>query len=157
MYTTQPTKEVEKSTNNAELLRKGIKYILTGILFGIIMTKSEAISWFRIQEMFRFQAFHMYGIIGSALALGMAFIYFAKKFKLKDIKGNPIVIPDKQMSVARYLIGGTIFGLGWALTGACPGPIFVLIGHGFGIISIVLLGAVLGTFVYGLVREKIPH
>ena len=136
---------------------KALKYIFTGILFGIIMTKSEAISWFRIQEMFRFQSFHMYGIIGSALALGMLFTYLIKKLKLKDIKGNPIIIPDKQMSVTRYLVGGIIFGLGWALTGACPGPIFVLIGHGFGIISVVLLSAVLGTFVYGLVREKIPH
>lgn len=136
---------------------KGVKYILTGILFGIIMTKSEAISWFRIQEMFRFQSFHMYGIIGSALAIGMMVTYLIKKKNIKDLKGNPIYIPDKQKGTMRYLIGGTIFGLGWALTGACPGPIFVLIGHGFGVITIVLLSAVIGTYVYGIIREKLPH
>jgi len=136
---------------------RALKYILLGIFFGIVMTKSEAISWYRIQEMFRFQSFHMYGIIGSALVTGILVIAIIKKMGLRDIHGQKIWMPDKEMSIPRYLIGGTIFGLGWALTGACPGPIFVLIGHGFSVILVVLLSAVLGTFVYGKLRHKLPH
>ena len=136
---------------------KVIKFLLAGLLFGIIMTKSEAISWYRIQEMFRFQSFHMYGIIFSATAIGIVAILIIKKFKLKNIYGEPIRFNDKAMSVPRYLIGGTIFGLGWALTGACPGPIFVLIGHGYTVVLMVLFSALLGTFVYGLLRSKLPH
>ncbi|PRY11312.1 hypothetical protein CLV24_111107 [Pontibacter ummariensis] len=136
---------------------KGIKFILAGILFGIVMSKSEAISWYRIQEMFRFQAFHMYGIIGSAVILGVIAVHLIKKYKLRDYQGNPIVFQPKEMSVPRYLVGGTVFGLGWALTGACPGPLFVNLGYGYWAILLAIAGAVAGTYVYGLVREKLPH
>ncbi len=132
-------------------------YILLGIFFGIVMSKSEAISWYRIQEMFRFQSFHMYGIIGSALVLGIVLIQAIKYFNLKSFQGSDIQLNPKSPSIARYLIGGTCFGLGWALTGACPGPIFVLIGQGYLAFIVVLLSAVLGTFTYGLLRDKLPH
>jgi len=136
---------------------KGLKFILAGILFGIVMSKSEAISWFRIQEMFRFQSFHMYGIIGTAVVLGLIITYLIKKYNLRDYQGNPIVFTPKEKSVSRYLIGGTIFGLGWALTGACPGPLFVNLGHGFWAILLAILGAIVGTFTYGVVKDRLPH
>jgi uncharacterized membrane protein YedE/YeeE len=136
---------------------KFFKFLLVGIIFGIVMTKSEAVSWYRIQEMFRFQAFHMYGIIGTAVTLGMLGIFIIKKLKLKDISGNYISLQHKEKSVLRYLLGGTIFGLGWALSGACPGPIVVNFGLGFLSFGIVFFFAILGTFVYGLVKDKLPH
>ncbi|WP_439882299.1 DUF6691 family protein [Pontibacter sp. MBLB2868] len=136
---------------------KGLKYIIAGILFGVVMSKSEAISWYRIQEMFRFQAFHMYGIIGTAVVLGVIATYLIKKFNMKDYQGNPIIFTPKEKSVPRYLIGGTIFGLGWALTGACPGPMFVNVGYGYWAILIAIAGAILGTYLYGVVRDKLPH
>lgn len=136
---------------------KAFKFILVGILFGIIMTKSEAASWFRIQEMFRFHSFHMYGIIGSAVLLGSITIYIIKKFKLRSIEGEQIRFVSKEKTVIRYLLGGTIFGLGWALTGACPGPIYVLIGQGYLSVLLVLISAILGTFVYGILYKKLPH
>jgi len=136
---------------------KGIKFILAGILFGIVMAKSEAISWYRIQEMFRFQSFHMYGIIGTAVLLGMLAVYIIKKNKLRNTQGEPIVLHDKDKSWTRYLIGGLIFGLGWALTGACPGPMFVNIGYGYWAMIIVVLGAMIGTYLYGIVKNKLPH
>jgi uncharacterized membrane protein YedE/YeeE len=136
---------------------KFLKFLLVGIVFGIIMTKSEAVSWYRIQEMFRFQAFHMYGIIGTAVTLGVLGIFIIKKLKLKDISGNYINLQHKEKSIVRYLLGGTIFGLGWALSGACPGPIVVNFGLGFLSFGIVFFFAVLGTFVYGLVKDKLPH
>lgn len=136
---------------------KGLKFILTGILFGIIMAKSEAISWYRIQEMFRFQSFHMFGIIGTAVLLGALSVYLLKKFKIRDYHGNPIVFQDKDKSFPRYLIGGSIFGLGWALTGACPGPMFVNIGYGYWAMIIVVLGSLAGTYLYGLIKDRLPH
>ncbi|MBP6386273.1 MAG: YeeE/YedE family protein [Pseudarcicella sp.] len=136
---------------------KLLKYLLTGIFFGIIMTKSEAISWYRIQEMFRFQSFHMYGIIGVAVILGILGVWIIKKMKLKNIEGNPIVFQAKESGIIRYLAGGTIFGLGWALTGACPGPITVNIGNGYGAFGIVFLFAILGTYLYGVFKDKLPH
>lgn len=136
---------------------KGLKYILSGILFGIVMTKSEAISWFRIQEMFLFQSFHMYGIIGVAVVLGVLQVAFIKRQQLKDIKGEPITFSPKNKSVSRYLFGGIIFGLGWAMTGACPGPMYTLVGHGLPIMLIVIASALLGTLVYGILRPKLPH
>ncbi|MBE7686469.1 YeeE/YedE family protein [Tenacibaculum piscium] len=136
---------------------KNIKFLLIGILFGIIMTKSEAISWYRIYEMFKFQSFHMYGIIGSAVVVSMIFMYFFKKGTIKDYLGNQINIEQKKKGMIRTLVGGTIFGLGWALAGACPGPIFVLIGHGIFPIIVVLFGAVLGAFIYGLLSDKLPN
>ncbi|WP_020532303.1 YeeE/YedE family protein [Flexithrix dorotheae] len=144
------------STVNQQLL-KGTKFVVLGILFGIIMTKSEAVSWYRIQEMFRFQSFHMYGIIGSALGLGVIIMQFIKRRALIDYSGQPINLPTKPKGFTNYILGGTIFGLGWALTGACPGPVFVLIGNGFTVFLVVLASAVLGTFVYGVLRNKLPH
>ncbi|GAB4141882.1 MAG: YeeE/YedE thiosulfate transporter family protein [Bacteroidia bacterium] len=136
---------------------KHLRFILAGILFGIVMAKSEAISWFRIQEMFRFQSFHMYGIIGTAVTLGVIAVYLIKKYKMRDFQGNPIVIAPKEKGIARYIIGGTIFGLGWALTGACPGPMFVNFGYGFISMGVVILFATLGTYIYGVIKDKLPH
>lgn len=121
------------------------------------MSKSEAISWYRIQEMFRFQSFHMYGIIGVAVLLGTAITRLIKKFRLKDIHENPIILEDKKMQWRKYLFGGIIFGLGWALTGACPGPIFVNLGYGYLTFLVVIAGALLGTLAYGIIKDKIPH
>ncbi len=136
---------------------KFIKFFLVGLVFGIVLTKSEAVSWYRIYEMFQFQSFHMYGIIGVAFFIGLIGISVIKKYKLNDISGQPIVIPDKEKGSFRYWIGGLFFGLGWALVGACPGPIFILIGAGFFPVILILLGALLGTFVYGLLKDKLPH
>jgi hypothetical protein len=136
---------------------KLLKFLLLGIVFGIVMAKSEAISWFRIQEMFRFQAFHMYGIIGTAVVLGAIGVAMIKKFKIRDFDGNPILFFPKEKSITRYLIGGTIFGLGWALSGACPGPMVVNIGYGFLSMGIVLFFALVGTWLYGVLRDKLPH
>ena len=136
---------------------KFIKFLILGIVFGIVMAKSEAISWYRIQEMFRFQAFHMYGIIGTAVVLGMIGVALIKKFGIRDYHGNPIILHPKDKSFTRYIVGGTIFGLGWALTGACPGPMVVNIGYGFIAMIVVFLFAILGTFIYGYYKEKLPH
>lgn len=131
-------------------------YILLGVLFGVVMYKGEAASWFRIFEMFNFASFHMYGFIGSALLVGLLGIQLMKRYG-RDIDGRQIEIRPKERSVARYLIGGIIFGLGWALVGACPGPIFVLIGAGLKAMFIVAAFAVLGTYLYGLLKDKLPH
>lgn len=139
-------------------MKKYIKYLLAGIFFGFILVKSEVISWFRIQEMFRFDAFHMYGIIGSAILVAMIAIQIIKKSKAKDLEGNAITIPPKDSrQVTRYLVGGTLFGFGWALTGACPGPLFILAGAGYEIMLVPIISAILGTWVYGLLRPKLPH
>ncbi len=136
---------------------KGFKFILAGLVFGIIMAKSEAISWYRIQEMFRFQSFHMYGIIGTAVVIGTISVYLIKKYKLTDTQGSPITFKDKIQGWPRYIIGGTIFGLGWALTGACPGPMFVNIGYGYWSMIVVVIGALGGTYLYGVIKDKLPH
>lgn len=128
-----------------------------GVIFGIVMTKSEAVSWYRIQEMFRFQSFHMYGIIGTAVIMGTLAVFLIKKFRIKDSQGNPIIFMDKEKSWAKYILGGSIFGLGWALTGACPGPMFVNIGYGYVTMIIVIMGALGGTYLYGLLKNKLPH
>jgi uncharacterized protein len=133
-----------------------LKYLVAGSLFGIILVKAEVISWFRIQEMFRLQSFHMFGVIGSAVVIGMLSILLIKKFKIKTIYGEPIEIPKKQFSKGQ-IYGGLIFGLGWALTGACPGPLFAQIGTGATVIFVTLFSAIAGTWVYGLIREKLPH
>ena len=136
---------------------KKLVYIFIGVFFGVIMYKSEAASWFRIYEMFRFESFHMYGIIGTALAFGILFIQLIKRFNIKSIDGEAIVIANKEKSFYRYLFGGIIFGLGWALTGACPGPLYVLLGVSFLPITIVIVSAILGTFLYGVLKDKLPH
>ena len=133
-------------------------YLLLGIAFGIVLTRSEVLSWFRIQEMFRFQSFRMYGIIGSAIATAAVSIFLIKKSGLTSASGEAIAIPRKTLgNGARYAIGGTIFGLGWALTGACPGPLFALIGNGVSVMVVAVLSALLGTLVYGLIRPRLPH
>jgi len=134
-----------------------LKYVLVGFLFGIVLTKTEAVSWYRIYEMFHFQSFHMYGIIGTAIATGIIGIQWMKRSNLKAINGQPIEILDKESGNMRYWVGGIFFGLGWALVGACPGPIFILLGAGFYNVAFVLFGALMGTFLYGLLKDKLPH
>lgn len=135
---------------------RNLKYLFIGLLFGIILIKSEVISWFRIQEMFHFQSFHMFGIIGSAIAVGMFSVWLIKYINVKTLRGESIVIPEKKFHWGN-VYGGLIFGLGWAITGACPGPLFAQIGSGFFVIIVTLLSALFGTWVYGLLREKLPH
>jgi uncharacterized membrane protein YedE/YeeE len=134
-----------------------VKYVILGIIFGIIMTKSEAVSWYRIQEMFRFQSIFMYGIIGSAVVLGIILVAVIKEYQLKDFYGRPIRLSGKDTRWKKYLIGGSIFGMGWALTGACPGPIFVLLGQGYTVMLMVIAGALAGTIFYGLLRNWLPQ
>ena len=136
---------------------KVIKYLLVGFVFGIVLTKSEAVSWYRIYEMFQFQSFHMYGIIMVAIGTGIIGLQIIKRNQLKDIKGHPIVIQDKESGSFRYWVGGILFGLGWALVGSCPGPIFILLGAGFAPMILVLLGALLGTYLYGVLKDKLPE
>jgi uncharacterized protein len=136
---------------------KALKYLIVGFIFGIVLTKSEAVSWYRIYEMFQFQSFHMYGIIIVAIIVGTIGIQIIKKLELKNAKGQVFNIADKEKGSFRYWIGGLFFGLGWALVGSCPGPIFILIGAGFLPMILVLLGALIGTFLYGIIKEKLPH
>ena len=136
---------------------KYLSYLTIGIFFGIIMYKSEAASWFRIYEMFQFGSFHMYGIIGSALVLGVIGVQIIKRNNIKAIGGKEMNLHHKRKGVTNYLIGGIIFGLGWALAGACPGPMYVLAGAGYFSILIVIASAILGTFVYVLLKNKLPH
>ncbi len=133
-----------------------IKYLIVGILFGIIFVKAEIISWFRIQEMFRLESFHMYGVIGSAIATAMLSLFIIKKLKLKSIYGEPIKIANKEFNKGN-IYGGLFFGLGWAMTGACPGPLFAQIGTGATVIIVTLLSAIFGTWIYGRFRDKLPH
>ena len=134
-----------------------MKYILAGLFFGFVAVKSEVVSWFRILEMFHFDSFHMYGIIGSAVVIGIISIQIIKRFQMKDMKGEQISVGDKEMTLKRYIIGGSIFGLGWALVGACPGPMYALVGNGYWIILVPMFFAFLGTMTYGMIREKLPH
>jgi len=132
------------------------KYVFLGIVFGVILVKSEVISWFRIQEMFRFQSFHMYGVIGSAIVVGMISVLLIKKFNIKTIYGEPITFHYKKFNKGN-VYGGLLFGFGWALTGACPGPLFAQIGTGVLVVTVTLFSAIAGTWVYGLVRNRLPH
>ena len=135
---------------------KYIKFFIVGILFGIILSKAEVISWYRIYEMFKFQSFHMYGIIGSAVIIGIVLVQLFKKGTIKNKDGAAITIPPKKNAFKANLFGGIIFGLGWALVGACPGPMFILLGRGVVAIAIVIIGALLGAFVYHGVKNKLP-
>lgn len=132
------------------------KYLAVGILFGIVFVKAEIISWFRIQEMFRLQSFHMYGVIGTAIAVAAFSVFLIKKFGIKTIHGEPVIFTPKKFNKGQ-IIGGLIFGMGWALTGACPGPLFAQIGTGATVIAVVVLSAIAGTWVYGYFRERLPH
>lgn len=131
--------------------------LLVGIFFGIILSKAEVISWYRIYEMFRFKSFHMYGVIGSAVATGIIFVQLIKRLKIKSLNGEEIIIPPKEQSIPRYLFGGIIFGFGWALAGACPGPMFVLLGRGIGVMAVVIFSGIIGTLVYGILRDRLAH
>ena len=138
-------------------MSKYIKFLAVGIFFGIVLVKSEAVSWYRIFEMFKFQSFHMYGIIGTAVIGGVLILLFSKQLKLKTLQGDNINVPKKDRGFVRYLLGGTIFGLGWALCGACPGPMYILVGTGVFSMLIVIAFALLGTFMYGVLKNKLPH
>jgi len=137
-------------------LWSNVKFGIAGILFGIILVKSEAISWVRIQEMFRLQSFHMYGLIGSAIIVGIISVFLIKRFKIRSIEGEIIHIDPKKFNKGQ-IYGGLLFGFGWAITGACPGPLFAQIGTGATVIIVTLFSAIIGTWVYGLIREKLPH
>jgi len=156
------TLAVDKNTNLTAKVKQGerglslLKYLYVGIVFGIIFVKGEIISWFRIQEMFRFQSFFMYGVIGSAILVGMVSIQLIKRFSIKTINGQAIKIADKKFNKGQ-IYGGFIFGLGWAITGACPGPLFAQIGTGFTVVIVSFLSAVAGTWVYGRFAEKLPN
>lgn len=133
-----------------------LKYTLIGLLFGILFVKAEIISWFRIQEMFRLQSFHMYGVIGSAVITGAISVWLIKKFNIKTLQGESIIFHPKSFNKGQ-VYGGLLFGLGWAITGACPGPLYAQIGIGSTVIIITLVSAIAGTWVYGSIREKLPH
>lgn len=153
-------RSLDCTTSNEEMVKRpswhNIQYVILGILFGIILIKSEVISWFRIQEMFRLQSFHMYGVIGSAVAVGALSVFLIKKFNIKTIKGEQIVFSDKSFNKGQ-IYGGLLFGFGWAMTGACPGPLFAQLGYGSTVTAFTLLMAVVGTWVYGRFREKLPQ
>ncbi|PKQ46063.1 YeeE/YedE family protein [Confluentibacter flavum] len=136
---------------------KHLKFLLVGIFFGIVLVKSEAVSWYRIYEMFRFQSFHMYGIIGTAVLLGILFFFISKKGTIKNTQNETINFTSKDKGFIRYIVGGSIFGLGWALIGACPGPMYILLGTGVFSMLIAIASALVGTFLYGVLKNKLPH
>ncbi|WP_456437276.1 DUF6691 family protein [Psychroserpens sp.] len=136
---------------------KFLKFLFVGIIFGIVLVKSEAVSWYRIYEMFKFESFHMYGIIGTAIATGVILLLITKQLKLNNIEGHQMTVPKKAKGLYRYILGGIIFGLGWALSGACPGPMYILVGTGAFSALIVIAAALLGTYVYGVIKDKLPH
>lgn len=145
--------------NNSEVKKPwtaNLVYAFMGMLFGIVFVKAEIVSWFRIQEMFRFESFHMYGVIGTAVVVGMISVFIIKKYKIKTLDGEQVVLTPKPYNKG-VIIGGLIFGLGWAITGACPGPLFAQIGSGFTVIIVTFLSAVAGTWVYGYFQDKLPH
>ena len=143
-----------ESANQAGIL-PNLKYMVVGIAFGIVFVKAEIISWFRIQEMFRLSSFHMYGVIGTAVVVGAISVFLIKKFNVKTIDNEDIMLTPKTFNKGQ-IYGGLLFGFGWAMTGACPGPLFAQIGAGFGVVAVSLLSAIAGTWVYGLLRDKLP-
>jgi uncharacterized protein len=148
--------EAPNDQTTREPLVSNMKYLVLGVFFGIVFVKAEIISWYRIQEMFRMHSFHMYGVIGTAVLVGAVSVFLIKRFQIKTRQGEKVVFHERQFHWGN-VIGGTMFGLGWAITGACPGPLFAQIGSGFLAISVTLFSALAGTWVYGLVREKLPH
>jgi uncharacterized membrane protein YedE/YeeE len=153
------TTATRKQTQSAERPGLGhyLMYLAFGTFFGFVLVRAEVVSWYRIQEMFRFQSFHMYGVIGSAVLVGILSLWLIRRFNVKALDGSAIDVPPKEPARYRYLAGGTLFGLGWALTGACPGPIAALIGAGYEAMLVVLGSAVAGTWLYGRVQHKLPH
>lgn len=151
------TTAASKRSNERTSFTAYLSYLLTGVYFGFVLMKTEVVSWYRIQEMFRFDAFHMYGVIGSAVLVGMLSVWLVRRFGVKTFGGEPISFTPKAPTYTRYIVGGTLFGLGWAFTGACPGPILALVGSGLSVFLVVLASAVLGTWVYGTVRYTLPH
>lgn len=135
---------------------KNLRFILAGIFFGFVLTKGEAISWYRMQEMFHFQSFHMFGIFMTAVSVGSLSIFLLKKFKVKTLEAEPVAIPDKTFHKG-IIFGSLIFGFGWALTGACPGPLYAQLGSGVGVTIVMIASALFGTWTYALLREKLPH
>lgn len=138
-------------------MTKYLKFLCVGMFFGIVLVKSEAVSWYRIYEMFRFESFHMYGIIGTAITTGVILLLLSKKLNTKTLNGELISVPKKDKGLVRYIIGGLIFGLGWALSGACPGPMYILVGTGVYSVLIVIAAALFGTYIYGVLKDKLPH
>ena len=148
--------EAPNDMKKAETWTDNIKYLIVGVMFGIVFVKAEIISWFRIQEMFRLQSFHMYGVIGSAVVVGMISVFLIKKFNIKTIAGETVDFHSKKFQKGQ-VYGGLLFGLGWAITGACPGPLFAQIGSGYMVVIVTLLSAVAGTWTYGLLKDKLPN
>ncbi|MDL2142957.1 YeeE/YedE thiosulfate transporter family protein [Flavobacterium tructae] len=144
------------ASQKKETVFGNLKYLIVGIFFGIVFVKTEIISWFRIQEMFHLESFHMYGVIGSAVAVGIISVFLIKKFNIKTLQGEKIEIQPKTFSKGQ-IYGGLLFGFGWAITGACPGPLFAQIGTGATVIIVTLISAIFGTWVYGLIKDKLPH
>lgn len=136
---------------------KYLKFFLVGIFFGIVLVKSEAVSWYRIFEMFKFQSFHMYGIIGTAIVTGVILLLISKRSNLRTTEGTFLRVPKKDKGYKRYILGGSVFGLGWALCGACPGPMYILVGTGVFSMLIVIVAALIGTYTYGVLKDKLPH
>lgn len=158
---TLPSHPVECEAPNDQIEKEGLvisnlKYLILGVLFGIVFVKAEIVSWYRIQEMFRLHSFHMYGVIGTAVVVGMISVWLIKKLKVKTAQNETVVFHEKKFHWGN-VIGALIFGLGWALTGACPGPLFAQIGSGFLVVAVTLLSAIGGTWVYGLSRNRLPH
>ncbi|HEY9257282.1 DUF6691 family protein [Chitinophaga sp.] len=135
---------------------KNIKFLIAGIFFGVVLVKAQVISWFRIQEMFQLTSFHMYGVIGTAVVTGLISLQLIKRFNIKTLSGDPISVAPKTFNKGQ-IFGGLIFGLGWAITGACPGPLFAQIGTGFTVVAVTLLSAIAGTWVYGVLKPRLPH
>lgn len=150
------TQNLADSSTEKRTVGSLLKYLILGVGFGIVLVKAEVISWFRIQEMFRLESFHMYGVIGTAVVVGIISVQIIKRFKVKSISGEPINLDAKPFSKGQ-IFGGLLFGFGWALTGACPGPIYAQIGTGVTVFIVTLLSALAGTWLYGLIREKLPH
>lgn len=148
--------EAPNSQSKPESIVSHFKYMVVGIFFGIVFVKAEIISWFRIQEMFRLQSFHMYGVIGTAVVVGLISVQLIKRLNIKTLSGEEVMIPKKTFNKGQ-IIGGLIFGLGWAITGACPGPLFAQIGSGFLAVSVTFLSAIAGTWLYGAIQKKLPH
>jgi uncharacterized membrane protein YedE/YeeE len=145
-------------TSDVSLAREFVTYAIVGVAFGIVLIKSEVVSWYRIQEMFRFESIHMYGILGSAMLTALVSVQILRRVEARALTGERIAVPNKDLGRGyRYWIGGILFGAGWALTGACPGPLFALVGSGATIFVVTAIAALAGTWTYGYLRPRLPH